>query len=174
MCCTFHDECACPNLKYLQGEESKMVQKSRIVSKKVQQKRYRHAYYIRNKEKENLNNKNYYRSHSKEISIQKKKYRLLNKEILNKNHSKYYRKNKSKWHDYRKLYRKKYPEKCKAHQAVYIAVKRNHLKKISSVACQTCGLTAKAYHHYAGYSKEHRLDVEPLCQECHIASERGV
>ena len=51
--------------------------------------------------------------------------------------------------------------------AVNKAVKCRRLPHASSVACVHCGKQACHYHHHRGYEFEHRLDVLPVCQECH-------
>lgn len=67
----------------------------------------------------------------------------------------------------RMKYRGKYPERRQADNAVYRAVQRGELPKVSSLSCEVCGTQAEEYHHYKGYDPEHHLDVLPLCVQCH-------
>ena len=46
------------------------------------------------------------------------------------------------------------------------AVRRGKLPPASSKVCERCGKKAKEYHHYKGYSRDHWLDVIPLCIPC--------
>jgi 5-methylcytosine-specific restriction endonuclease McrA len=58
------------------------------------------------------------------------------------------------------------PIKQPARMAVFRAIKSGRL--IKPPKCQLCGNTGRIEaHHFAGYSKEHYLDVEWLCSECH-------
>lgn len=84
--------------------------------------------------------------------------------------------NKKYWHgekgkalstSTRKAYREKYPERYKAHNAVTIAINRGRMPSASTKIC-ACGEKADLYHHHNGYSKEHHLDVIPVCFKCHM------
>lgn len=54
-----------------------------------------------------------------------------------------------------------------ARGAVQLAVKRGELPKPTEYLCVDCGKPAAEYDHYKGYSWEHRLAVEPVCENCH-------
>ncbi|KKK78520.1 hypothetical protein LCGC14_2842750 [marine sediment metagenome] len=60
-------------------------------------------------------------------------------------------------------YRLKYPEKEKAHTAVYRAVHSGNMRP--SVFCESCGLPVITQAHHADYSRV--LSVDWLCQTCH-------
>lgn len=68
-------------------------------------------------------------------------------------------------------YRKRHPEKYKAHSAVSNAVRDGRLEKLS--ACEKCGCDDKKLHghHWQGYNKENWLNVKWLCPPCHKQSE---
>lgn len=59
------------------------------------------------------------------------------------------------------------PGAAQAHSAVYRAVRDGRLPHASDLACNQCGNQALDYHHHNGYSREHWLDVIPLCRSCH-------
>lgn len=61
----------------------------------------------------------------------------------------------------------KYPARYKARKAVNHAVENGDLPAIATRHCAKCGDQAKEYHHHKGYSKEHWLDVIPVCYACH-------
>lgn len=56
-----------------------------------------------------------------------------------------------------------------AHQAVRRAIAAGQLAPLAERLCKDCGAAARNYHHFAGYEREHWLDVEPLCCRCHKA-----
>lgn len=60
----------------------------------------------------------------------------------------------------------RYPERCKAQNAVKKAIKIGELPCPDLLQC-SCGNPAKQYHHHKGYAPEHWLDVIPVCQKCH-------
>ena len=59
------------------------------------------------------------------------------------------------------------PEKIKARALVNQKVRFGRLPRAKDCACNQCGKQAQHYHHYLGYSFEHRYDVVPLCVSCH-------
>jgi hypothetical protein len=63
-----------------------------------------------------------------------------------------------------KVYEQNNPEKYAAHNAVYCAVRRGDLPRVSTCDCVDCGVPAVNYHH-EDYNKP--LKVEPLCKKCH-------
>lgn len=55
-----------------------------------------------------------------------------------------------------------------ARKAVWYAVSVGKLPPAWSMVCEICGEAQAAhYHHHHGYDIEHRLDVQPVCTECH-------
>lgn len=65
-------------------------------------------------------------------------------------------------------YKGRYPERIIAKDAVNNAVRDGKLPPIQEQKCQHCDSCADHYHHWS-YLPEHRLDVIPLCKDCHIA-----
>ena len=59
-------------------------------------------------------------------------------------------------------------EKVRAHNAITRAVSIGTLPRVSTQICVDCGASAQHYHHHLGYSEEHKSDVVPLCQPCHV------
>lgn len=58
------------------------------------------------------------------------------------------------------------PEKAPARIAVYRAVKSGKLSK--PAICSECGISCTPQaHHKNGYSKDHYLDIDWLCRNCH-------
>ena len=114
------------------------------------------------------------------------KYRKKNRPKINEYQRKYYHKYKQtpegketynrysktekgieNSHRQRKRYRKQYPDKFKAHQAMRNAVRSGKMPQANTQKC-TCEKQAYGYHHYLGYAKEHWFDVIPLCFRCHF------
>ena len=67
----------------------------------------------------------------------------------------------------------KFPERVKARYAVRGAIRNKTLQHANTLKCCRCPNPAKEYHHYRGYSKEHWLDVVPVCRACHEVLDRG-
>ncbi len=56
----------------------------------------------------------------------------------------------------------------RAYNTVHTAIKAGTLPHPTTKICHNCKVNqAREYHHYLGYEPEHRLDVIPLCIECH-------
>ena len=66
-----------------------------------------------------------------------------------------------------KTQRDRHPEKYRARNAVYQAIKRGKIPHPSTLKCINCNKNAKQYHHHNGYGKKERLDVIPVCIKCH-------
>lgn len=64
-----------------------------------------------------------------------------------------------------KKYKKKHPEKKKAQDAVYRAVKRGELFRPSH--CQLCDKETNTEAHHSSYGNEKRTSVVWLCKLCH-------
>jgi hypothetical protein len=58
-------------------------------------------------------------------------------------------------------------EKTRAWETVALAVRRGRMPLASTKQCSICSGGATEYHHHNGYSREHRLDVVPVCRKCH-------
>jgi hypothetical protein len=97
-----------------------------------------------------------------------KKYRINNKDKIREHWDKWEANNLEKVVLAKrakvKRFRKKYPEKYRAHQKVRYAIRSGKLPKPSDCTCAHCGVPAKEYHH-EDYSKP--LDVIPICKSCH-------
>lgn len=68
-------------------------------------------------------------------------------------------------------YKKKYPEKISAKQAVQRALKSGKLVKSSK--CEICGGEAAIQAHHHSYEKQYWLDVKWVCQQCHNNIHKG-
>jgi len=64
-----------------------------------------------------------------------------------------------------KRYREKYPERIKAGHAVSTEVAAGRMPHISTQDCERCGDQADHYHHP---DYDYPLDVEALCNQCHV------
>lgn len=91
------------------------------------------------------------------------------REWRNKNHGKarkylqkYNIRNRKKLRQWSKEYKKKYPERHRAHVAVANAIKKGTLKKQK---CEQCGSTNNVQAHHKDYNK--KLEVTWLCMFCH-------
>lgn len=108
-------------------------------------------------------------------------YYLENADKIKSNVAEWQRENYDKWYGYEKnsrhknpepsrnsvkRYRRKYPEKTAAREAVKHAVQVGKIPSATTCTCELCGSKARAYHHWS-YLPEHRLDVIPLCPKCH-------
>jgi hypothetical protein len=69
---------------------------------------------------------------------------------------------------YTNRFRAKFPEKARAHQLVYAAVKSGRL--IRPESCSACGVDCKPHGHHDDYSKP--LSVRWLCRLCHRIADR--
>lgn len=59
--------------------------------------------------------------------------------------------------------------KHNARAAIRRAIKKGILPKVNTLMCSNCKVNqAEHYHHHNGYDKEHRIDVIPVCQKCHL------
>ncbi len=68
-------------------------------------------------------------------------------------------------------YKEKYPEKIRAHSAVYTALKQGLLVKPTN--CSVCQRPAKLEgHHYKGYDRAHWLDIVWVCKPCHMIEDK--
>lgn len=74
---------------------------------------------------------------------------------------------KKKHNEQNKEYRKRYPVKSKAQDAVSYAIAQGRFPRASTHNCTHCGSAATEYHHWS-YEPEHWLDVIPLCHNCHM------
>lgn len=66
--------------------------------------------------------------------------------------------------------RSRNPEKNRARTMVNWAISQGKIPPANTLICFECGIRqADQYHHRNGYSKEHYLDVIPVCLSCHKA-----
>lgn len=72
------------------------------------QKKYKHTYYLKNKEKINSKNKKYYEDHKEEMLSQQKEYYQRNKQKISVESKKYYKENREEKLNYQKEYQKKH------------------------------------------------------------------
>lgn len=66
----------------------------------------------------------------------------------------------------------KHRDQILARSAVKYAIGAGKMPRAAECICKWCGNAAAHYHHHRGYSKQHRLDVEPLCTACHGLTRR--
>lgn len=99
-----------------------------------------------------LQNSEFHKNNSKEISERKKLW--INSDEGKKSHLRSVQK-----------YRKAHPEKRYAHDAVYRAVKNGEL--IKPEHCQSCNQVTKVEAHHFNYDKEKRTSISWLCKSCH-------
>ena len=66
-----------------------------------------------------------------------------------------------------KKYRKRFPMRIRARDAVKYATRVGKLPKPKTLQCYLCFEPANEYHHYLGYKPKHKLDVLPICTKCH-------
>jgi len=55
-----------------------------------------------------------------------------------------------------------------ARLAVREQVRSGKMPHVSTLKCVHCGKQAEHYHHFAGYERENRLLVKPICEACHL------
>lgn len=68
--------------------------------------------------------------------------------------------------------RRQYPQRNRARQAVRHEVKMGRMPKAIELPCNHCEDQATQYHHHKGYAEEFKLDVIPLCRDCHLIVSR--
>ncbi len=56
------------------------------------------------------------------------------------------------------------PDILRAYTAVKVAIRAGRLKRLP---CERCGSEPAEAHHHHGYDREHWLDVQWLCKQCH-------
>ena len=72
-------------------------------------------------------------------------------------------------YSYQKTYRRRHPERVRAHWVVQKAVARGRLARPG--ACSSCGCECRPEAHHADYSKPY--EVEWLCRQCHRGRHEG-
>lgn len=73
---------------------------------------------------------------------------------------------------YLKIQRERHPEQKKARDAAYYAEKTGVI--VRPDACQKCGkITADLHKHHWSYEKEHYIDIQWLCRQCHREAHGG-
>jgi len=103
---------------------------------------------------------------NREAILEKRRERKQSKEYARE----YWRKNRKRLLEKRRKHRREHPEYYHARDTAMAAVTKaitdGKLKRSSK--CEECGrkMCVEA-HHYKGYAKEHRLDVQWLCKSCH-------
>lgn len=74
--------------------------------------------------------------------------------------------------EYKRQARKADREKARARSRLSSKKIRGTMPRASALRCTDCGEPASDYDHHNGYSKEHALDVQPVCRPCHV--KRGI
>lgn len=62
-------------------------------------------------------------------------------------------------------------DKHRAQCYIGAMVRYGKMPSARTLTCIRCGKQAEHYHHHLGHSREHRLDVVPVCALCHKALE---
>ncbi len=103
------------------------------------------------------------------------KRRKIHNSLFHKNNREKVRERKKRWFSSQegleshrnstRKYREKNPEKKKAQDAVYRAVRRGEL--IIPEHCQICNRKGQVEAHHAQYGKEKRTSVIWICKRCH-------
>ena len=112
-------------------------------------------------------NKKYYQENAQEQRDRARKYYWDNRDIRLAKQRAWYAKNKERERIRIREYRDEHPEVYAAHIAITTAVGANKMEPASSLRCSRCDSMASDYHHHKGYDEQHRLDVVPLCKNCH-------
>lgn len=107
----------------------------------------------------------YYPEH-REAILEKKRGRKQSKEYQQE----YWRKNNERLLKKKMMHRRDHPERYRARDsaktAVANALANGKLKRPKR--CEKCDYRGPVEsHHYLGYAREHRLDVQWLCKSCH-------
>lgn len=75
--------------------------------------------------------------------------------------------NREEYNAYMRGWQASRPDHRAALNAVNNAVIAGKLPHVSTLPCDKCGAQADHYHHCKGYGEQNRLDVVPLCRNCH-------
>lgn len=145
----------------------------------TEKKEYKRLWHQRNKEKIQNYQKIYYLENKKKAA----EYRFKNKDKIKERMCAWRLKSRNKISEYQKeyrsthgrtskeitsqneKYRKKYPERIKAHQAVKRALKKGNLTRLSCVFCNSLKTDA----HHDSYAPEKRLNVVWMCKKHHAS-----
>lgn len=118
-------------------------------------------YYANHKKECSERSKSWQKSNPVAVKEIRKRARIKNAESIRKYVSEFGVANQRKM-------RLKYPEKFKARNFVNNNIAKGRLERAKNLTCAHCGKQASDYHHHNGYSREHWLDVIPLCRPCHV------
>ena len=109
-----------------------------------------------------------YLENRKEVVKQCREYRERKAEEIRSKSRARNRDRAAEFREYMRRLREEHPEIVRAHDAVAKALKSGALKKPAACsACRRSDVPRLVGHHYRGYSPEHWLDVEWLCDRCH-------
>ena len=89
------------------------------------------------------------------------------KEIIRKVARKYKASHQEKLRKDSKIRYHRNPEKAHAKYIVHKAIKDKKIKPPYVFKCTCCHKQAQKYHHHLGYSTEHCLSIQPICNSCH-------
>jgi len=125
-------------------------------------------YYENNKERCDANSKIWTENNKEKVKNIKRQHYERNRELILDRVKKWQQDNKDRTYVNTKNSRERHKDHYKARNAVSCAVRKGDFPNVKNILCANCK-TKKAvhYHHYLGYSKNHYLDVIPLCQDCH-------
>lgn len=126
-------------------------------------RKYQKEWTIANREKVRSYGRKSYRKHSETRRAHTKRFLKNNPGYQRE----WVKKNKPRMRSYLQKWQSENYEKHLAHVAVKNAVKAGKLQRVKNLKCSECGKPAVNYHHHRGYTKEHQLDVIPVCATCH-------
>lgn len=131
---------------------------------------YSKAYYLNNKETHSARAKVWHQKNRDSILEKGKAYYRKHLQLFSARAKEYAKTENGKAVFKKSMYKynKNHPERAKAHWAIGNAVRIGKMQPASYFMCAVCHVKqAQQYHHWHGYSKEHQLDVLPVCKECH-------
>ena len=104
---------------------------------------------------------------AKKLGMDREHY-VNNREARMKNAREWTANNRKRKAENGRRYREEEREKAIAHGAVTYAIKMNDLPPAWTMVCSCCEEAQSRYwHHHEGYSEANRLNVVPVCSECH-------
>ena len=130
-----------------------------IVCQKKRALEWRHSHI----ERARANGRKWNREHPEKRAFNQREYRQRHKERMKEKNKVAYKNHIDKYKKDTADYRKKYPERERAHNILKSALRVGRVIKPTS--CSKCGEPGYMHGHHADYSKP--LQVEWLCSYCH-------
>lgn len=133
---------------------------------KICRKKTSHNYYEENKERLLKEGAEWRKKNPDKVRAAWDRFEVNNPDKVAKAKQDYSRTRAAEIFQKTKRYREENPDIYQAHLAVTGAVLSGRLPKVRTQSCVECSNQARHYHHWS-YLPEHRLDVKPLCLQCH-------